>query len=447
MQTPVIPDYSALTKLWALWLQQDQWPQLDKWLKQYERVLAPSARSIKVPKRYTSLQSSAMDSNSFAMISAIRFLQLAAGLELLYRAGNVDIDLFAWDASWNLDALEKIPPLAFWYWIGLRVSTSVDAIAPPKALNDAQKRKNFFMTMTTNTGLQESGLWNGLRPQWLTLLQQRQIASQWDPVMLTRFMSYQTTTPPLWLRVQQGRAVEEVAATLSSEGVNVRLHEEGLCAFGGVGVQTTSMYRQGVVEIQDLASQQIAAAIAVRSGEKVWDCCAGAGGKSLAIAARMNNKGVLLATDLHGYKLDELKRRAKRAQLGNVRTFTWAGDEPLRLPKEIAQQKGFDWVLVDAPCSSSGTWRRNPDARWRFAPTDTAELVVLQQKILHNSAVAVRVGGHLVYATCSWQVSENEAQIALFLQNNPVFSLISQTILGAPQIDADTMFVAVLKRS
>jgi 16S rRNA (cytosine967-C5)-methyltransferase len=207
------------------------------------------------------------------------------------------------------------------------------------------------------------------------------------------------------------------------------------------------MYRQGVVEIQDLASQQIAAAIAVRSGEKVWDCCAGAGGKSLAIAARMNNKGVLLATDLHGYKLDELKRRAKRAQLGNVRTFTWAGDEPLRLPKEIAQQKGFDWVLVDAPCSSSGTWRRNPDARWRFAPTDTAELVVLQQKILHNSAVAVRVGGHLVYATCSWQVSENEAQIALFLQNNPVFSLISQTILGAPQIDADTMFVAVLKRS
>jgi 16S rRNA (cytosine967-C5)-methyltransferase len=103
--------------------------------------------------------------------------------------------------------------------------------------------------------------------------------------------------------------------------------------------------------------------------------------------------------------------------------------------------------LVDAPCSSSGTWRRNPDARWRFAPADTAELVVLQQKILHNSAVAVRVGGHLVYATCSWQVSENEAQVALFLQSNPTFSLISQAMLGAPQIDADTMFVAVLKRS
>ena len=118
----------------------------------------------------------------------------------------------------------------------------------------------------------------------------------------------------------------------------------------------------------------------------------------------------------------------------------------MRLPKEVAQQKGFDWVLVDAPCSSAGTWRRNPDARWRFNPTDTEELVALQRQILTNAEKGVRANGHLVYATCSWQVSENEAQVKWFLENHPNFSLVSQTMLGAPQQDSDAMFVAILKK-
>jgi 16S rRNA (cytosine967-C5)-methyltransferase len=130
----------------------------------------------------------------------------------------------------------------------------------------------------------------------------------------------------------------------------------------------------------------------------------------------------------------------------NVRVFTWSGAEPLRLPKEAAQQKGFDWVLIDAPCSSAGTWRRNPDARWRFDPADTLELVHLQQQLLGNAAPAVRVGGRLVYATCSWQVSENEQQVDWFLAQHPEFALESQQILGAPELDSDTMFVAVLVR-
>jgi 16S rRNA (cytosine967-C5)-methyltransferase len=286
-----------------------------------------------------------------------------------------------------------------------------------------------------------------VRPQWLPLLMERVASSNWSDQQLQHFIEQQTRMPPLWLRPQAAQAAEQLVADLVGEGVKAALSSDGhIYASGGKGITTTQVYQQGRVEIQDLASQQIAEAVAVKPGQKVWDSCAGAGGKSLAIAARMANKGVLVATDLYDYKLDELKRRAKRAEMFNIRTFTWNGAEPLRLPKEVAQQQGFDWVLVDAPCSSSGTWRRNPDARWRFDPTDTNELVAIQQQILTQAAPAVRLGGHLVYATCSWQLAENEAQISWFLRQCPQFLLQYQRILGAPQQDADTMFVAVLHR-
>ena len=104
-------------------------------------------------------------------------------------------------------------------------------------------------------------------------------------------------------------------------------------------------------------------------------------------------------------------------------------------------------MLIDAPCSSAGTWRRNPDARWRFDTNDTNELIQLQKQLLTNAAPAVRAGGHLVYATCSWQVSENEQQIEWFVQKNPEFSVQSQRVLGLPELNSDTMFVAVLVRA
>ena len=161
----------------------------------------------------------------------------------------------------------------------------------------------------------------------------------------------------------------------------------------------------------------------------------------------MDNKGAVIATDLHEYKLAELKRRAKRGQLLNIRSFIWEGKEALKLPKEIARQQGFDKVLVDAPCSSSGTWRRNPDARWRLSDDDTQELMALQQRLLVLASQAVRPQGELIYATCSWQVEENEQQIAQFMQQNNGWQLLEQTMLGAPKDDADTMFVARLKRA
>src|SRR5690606_37002749 len=124
------------------------------------------------------------------------------------------------------------------------------------------------------------------------------------------FIKSQVEPLPLWLRHAPNESPEAIAKELIQEGVNARVEAGVVCAEGGRGVTQTRAYRMGQVEIQDLSSQQIAASVAVKSGQKVWDACAGAGGKTLAIAANMNNKGSLIATDLYDYKLLELKRRA-----------------------------------------------------------------------------------------------------------------------------------------
>lgn len=459
---------SRLVPLWRAWLAVAGTQPLDKWLKTAVRPLAHSGPTSKPeydevkkhnkfkPAKTTAARAATEAADtialSLAMFSALRFQQLAAALEHAYRS-SLDAsapvpDWSHWDSGWHPRDLQAISPIAFWYWIQLRVQGD-QAKKNQAQLRDAQARRAFFnewVSQLNTAGLPVFLLWHGLRPQWGDLLKARQTLSGWSEQTLHEFIAQQVSTPPLWLRVQKNAQPAEVASSLEQQGVKVLLDEQGLAARGGAGVHTTQVYKEGLVEIQDLASQQIAAAVAAKPGQKVWDACAGAGGKTLAIAARMNNKGAVFATDLHAYKLDELKRRAKRADIFNVRAFTWDGADALRLPKEAAQQNGFDWVLIDAPCSSSGTWRRNPDARWRFDLTDTAELIALQQQLLAHAAPAVRSGGRLVYATCSWQVSENEQQVQWFLSQHPGFTLESQTLLGAPDVNADTMFVAVLVR-
>lgn len=440
MSIPNKIPYDSLFDLWRNWLAQNEWVPLDKWLKNQLR---------KNTNPYSEFASSKNENRelSLCMFSAMRYFQLACAIEESYQKQEM-FEWSAWDKSWTVSSARKIPVAGFWFWIALREKNEN---AAPKALRDATARKTWFEKIEQYFSVTEQPeeilLWSGLRPQWLPLLEARKEASHWSHEQLTEFIEQQNSAPPLWLRVQKNLPVDDVVKKLQQDSVHVELDEHGhLLARGGKHLSGAQAHKDGWVEIQDLASQQIALAVDVKPGEKVWDCCAGAGGKSLAIAARMNNKGVVIATDLHGYKLDELKRRSKRAEFHNIRSFEWAGNEPLRLPKEIAQQQGFDWVLVDAPCSSAGTWRRNPDARWRFNAEDTQELVALQQQILSNVVKAVRTNGHLVYATCSWQVSENEAQVDWFLKHNPDFKLVDQKMLGAPQQDSDAMFVAVLKK-
>jgi 16S rRNA (cytosine967-C5)-methyltransferase len=160
---------------------------------------------------------------------------------------------------------------------------------------------------------------------------------------------------------------------------------------------------------------------------RVVDFCAGAGGKTLALAATMRNRGKLVACDVSQWRLDRSAQRLRRAGVGNVERRVLASEHDKWVKRHAADNKGggFDRVFVDAPCLGIGTWRRNPDAKWRSAPTDLAELVERQRAILASAARLVKPGGRLVYVTCSLLREEDEDQAEAFLADHSDFTLYS----------------------
>jgi 16S rRNA (cytosine967-C5)-methyltransferase len=158
-----------------------------------------------------------------------------------------------------------------------------------------------------------------------------------------------------------------------------------------------------------------------KPGERVVDFCAGAGGKTLALAAMMENKGKLVAMDVLKGRIERSATRIRRAGINNVERRDLSSE---RDPWVKRHAGGFDRVLIDAPCSGAGTWRRNPDAKWRLKPSDLEELVDLQRRILDSASRLVKPGGRLVYATCSLFQEENADQVAAFLEANTDFTLV-----------------------
>ncbi len=180
-------------------------------------------------------------------------------------------------------------------------------------------------------------------------------------------------------------------------------------------------YQEGVIEIQDLGSQMVAALVQAQPGERIVDFCAGAGGKSLALAPAMENCGQLVLTDVHSRRLQRAATRLRRAGVFNAERQVLGSE---RDPWVRAHKGKFHRVLVDAPCSGTGAWRRAVDAKWRKDEHDLRELCRLQSSILTAAARLVRRGGRLVYATCSLLPAENEDQISTFLRSRPDFKLV-----------------------
>lgn len=188
-------------------------------------------------------------------------------------------------------------------------------------------------------------------------------------------------------------------------------------------MSATKAFHRGFVEIQDEGSQLIAHICDVKPGMRVLDFCAGGGGKTLGLAAQMEGKGIIFATDNSTRRLEKGRRRYKKAGVHNVEVRSLE-DEKNR--KWLRRQKdAMDVVLVDAPCSSSGTWRRNPDLRWNWYGPTLEEIVTLQAEILERVADKVKFGGRLVYATCSLFACENEDQISKFLEKHPDYKLLN----------------------
>jgi len=268
---------------------------------------------------------------------------------------------------------------------------------------------------------------------------------------------------PLDLRVNLLKTTrEEAQAALAAEGIEsvpTKLSPWGLRVAGRRPVTTGKAFQGGLVEIQDEGSQIVAALVGASADMRVADWCAGAGGKTLALAMTMNNRGHIAACDVSAPRLDAAVRRLRRAGVHNVeRHLVEPGDKWAK-----RRAGGFDRVLVDAPCTGIGTWRRNPDARLRLTETDLAELVPKQAEILARAARLVRSGGRLVYATCSLLIEENEAQVDAFLSAHPDFVAVPLArawtlpipppgagpylMLTPRRHDTDGFFAAVLERA
>jgi 16S rRNA (cytosine967-C5)-methyltransferase len=223
----------------------------------------------------------------------------------------------------------------------------------------------------------------------------------------------------------------------------------------------TAAFKEGLVEVQDEGSQVAALLAGARPGMRVVDFCAGAGGKTLALAAQMQNRGKLVACDTAAWRLERAGKRLRRAGISNVERRVLSSERDLWVKHHA---KSFELVFVDAPCLGIGSWRRNPDAKWRTRPQDLAELVGRQRDILASAARLVKPGGRLVYVTCSLLREENEGQAEAFLADHPEFALVpaarawAETIGGAsPAGDdflrltparhgTDGFFVAIFER-
>ncbi len=194
-------------------------------------------------------------------------------------------------------------------------------------------------------------------------------------------------------------------------------------------------YRYGFVELQDVSSQLVSKLAGAKAGMKVLDYCAGGGGKTLALAAEMHGKGQLFAHDANPLRMKDLPERARRA----------GADIQVISPDHIETSPKCDLVLVDAPCSGSGAWRRNPDSKWRLTERRLEELVALQREILQKAQARVGANGALAYATCSLFAQENADQTAWFLSQFEGWKTVRQQSLS-PLTGGDGFFISVLQR-
>jgi 16S rRNA (cytosine967-C5)-methyltransferase len=257
----------------------------------------------------------------------------------------------------------------------------------------------------------------GSLPRWLAA----RLAAELGVEEAHAFASSVNVRAPLTVRANLLRGSrDDLRKRLAGEGVEAEptpLSPWGLVLDGHANAFGLEAFREGLFEVQDEGSQLIALACGARSGMRVVDACAGAGGKSLALAAEMRNRGVLVALDVDGSRLEEARRRANRAGVDNLRTKLIpegaAADAALR-----DEEGKADVVLVDAPCSGLGTLRRKPDARWRLAEGDPERFAATQRELVVRFARLVRPGGRLVYATCSVARAEDE-DVAAFAATIP----------------------------
>ncbi|MEQ9693288.1 RsmB/NOP family class I SAM-dependent RNA methyltransferase [Shimia sp. SDUM112013] len=270
-------------------------------------------------------------------------------------------------------------------------------------------------------------------PEWMRPAFDRTLGAD-----LPRVAEAMRQRAPVFLRVNLRKGTRAAAqAQLKGEGVQTEAHDLSDTALevveGARRVAGSAAYRNGLVELQDVSSQAAVQALPLTEGQRVLDFCAGGGGKVLAMAGRCAAR--YYAHDAHAQRMRDLPERARRAGV----------DIKVASLKDLEKGYPFDLVFCDVPCSGSGTWRRTPDAKWRFDASDLADLQRIQSDILRQAAGLVAPGGTLAYATCSLFAEENGAQIESFLSEFSGWHLTFQN-QWTMQAGSDGFFLACLTR-
>lgn len=279
-------------------------------------------------------------------------------------------------------------------------------------------------------------------PDWMDELGEKSLGKKWGAELVAL-----NTQANVVLRANTLKAtVKEVRNTLADQDIDTQIldtHPDALQLVVRKNVFTSEAFKNGFFEVQDASSQKVARMTDVSPGMRVVDACAGAGGKTLHLAALMENKGQIIAMDIYEGKLKELKRRAKRAGAHNIET------------REITSSKVYkklydkaDRVLIDAPCTGLGTIKRNPDLKWKLQPEFVDKVVERQAEILQNYSKMVKEGGKMLYATCSILPRENQEQVQSFLktEQGQKFILDKQETVSPAKSGYDGFYMALLSR-
>ena len=239
---------------------------------------------------------------------------------------------------------------------------------------------------------------------------------------------------------------DEAKKILGNEGVPTHIFPEneiGLRLESRLNTFRLESFHAGWYEVQDAGSQFIGSYVEAEPGMRVIDACAGAGGKTLHLAAQMQNKGQIIAMDVEAWKLSELKKRARRNGVSNIETRHIESAKVIKRLHESA-----DRLLLDAPCSGSGVIRRNPDSKWKMQPDQLERVQITQGEILRNYSKMVKPGGKMVYATCSIFPAENEEQVKRFLisEEGQEFILEADRTVYPGECNTDGFYMARLVR-